>query len=203
MLGNNLALDVIVGTFPMQLEDSGDSAIAEYSDCSYDRISSVPLLFFFESFVVLRIQCICSFWNQRASNSLTSVRPALLNNIRTSGCLDDLRKANTSCLGVYLREKDSPKIVLTNSLTALAQPTDDDIDFFGDLLPDQMEATITTDGGGELSKSHEFTKICNLHGYEVNSTAADSSSQNGMVKLPHRTVKERMRCMMYSARLGT
>jgi hypothetical protein len=26
------------------------------------------------------------------------------------------------------------------------QPTDGDIDFFGDLLPDQVEATITTDG---------------------------------------------------------
>jgi hypothetical protein len=27
----------------------------------------------------------------------------------------------------------------------VVQPTDDDIDFFGDLLPDQVEATITTD----------------------------------------------------------
>jgi hypothetical protein len=85
----------------------------------------------------------------------------------------------------------------------VVQPTDDDIDFFGDLLPDQVEATITTDGGGELSKSHELKRVCNSHGYEVNSTAADSSSQNGMVERPHRTLKERMRCMMHSARLGT
>ena len=83
------------------------------------------------------------------------------------------------------------------------QPTDDDIDFFGDLLPDQVGATITTDGGGELSKSRELTKLCNSHGYEVNSTAADASSQNGIVERPHRTLKEQMRCMMYSARLGT
>jgi hypothetical protein len=46
-----------------------------------------------------------------------------------------------------------------------------------------------------------LTKVCNSHGYEVNSTAADSSSQNRMVERPHRTLKERMRCMMYSARL--
>jgi hypothetical protein len=85
----------------------------------------------------------------------------------------------------------------------VVQPTDDDIDFFGDLLPDQVEATITTDGGGELSKSHELKHVCNSHSYEVNSTAADSSSQNGMVERPHRTLKERMRCMMYSVRLGT
>jgi hypothetical protein len=85
----------------------------------------------------------------------------------------------------------------------VVQPTDDDIDFFGDLLPDQVEATITTDGRGELSKSHDLKRVCNSHGYEVNSTAADSSSQNGMVERPHRTLKEQMRCMMYSARLGT
>jgi hypothetical protein len=85
----------------------------------------------------------------------------------------------------------------------VVQPTDDDIDFFGDLLPDQVKATITTDGGGELSKSHDLKRVCNSHGYEVNSTAADSSSQNGIVEQPHQTLKERMRCMMYSARLGT
>jgi hypothetical protein len=85
----------------------------------------------------------------------------------------------------------------------VVQPTDDDINFFGDLLPDQVEATITMNGGGELSKSHDLKRICNSHGCEVNSTAADSSSQNGIVERPHRTLKERMRCMMYSARLGT
>jgi hypothetical protein len=83
------------------------------------------------------------------------------------------------------------------------KPTNDDIDFFGDLLPDHVEATITTDGGGELSKSHDMKKVCNSHGYEVQSTAADSSSQNGIVERPHRTLKERMRCMLYSSRLGT
>jgi hypothetical protein len=85
----------------------------------------------------------------------------------------------------------------------VVQPTDDDIDFFGDLLPDHVEATITIYGGGELSKSHDLKRVCNSHGYEVNSTAADSSSQNGIVERPHRTLKERMRCMMYSARPGT
>jgi hypothetical protein len=67
----------------------------------------------------------------------------------------------------------------------VVQPTDDNIIFFGDLLPDQAEATITTDGGGELSKSHELKRVCNSHSYEVNLTTADSSSQNGMVERPH------------------
>jgi hypothetical protein len=59
------------------------------------------------------------------------------------------------------------------------------------------------DGGGELSKSHDLKRVCDSHGYGVSSTAADSSSQNGIVERPHQTLKERMRCMMYSARLGT
>jgi hypothetical protein len=70
----------------------------------------------------------------------------------------------------------------------VVRSTDDDIDFFGDLLPDHVEATITTDGGGELSKSHDLKRVCNSHGYEINSTAADSSSQNGIVERPHRTL---------------
>ena len=72
-----------------------------------------------------------------------------------------------------------------------------------DLLPDQVNATITTDGGGELSGSFDVRQMANSHGYEVNTTASDASSQNGIVEQPHRTRKERMRCMLYSARLGT
>jgi hypothetical protein len=103
--GNNLALEVIMGTFPVLLDETGDSTITEYSDCSYDRTSSVAQPFFLVSFVVLRILCICSLWNRRASRSSTSVKPALLNSIQTLGCWNNKRNASTSCLGVYLSEK--------------------------------------------------------------------------------------------------
>ena len=33
--------------------------------------------------------------------------------------------------------------------------------------------------------------------------ASDASSQNGVVEQTHRTLKEKMRCMLYSSRLGT
>jgi hypothetical protein len=122
ILGNNLALEIMDGIVSEQLDETGDSAIAEYSDCSYDRVSSVAQPVFLVSFVVLRIRCICSLWNRRASRSLTSVRPALLNNIRTLGCLDDSRNANTSCAGVCCVVKYFPKIVSTNILTALHLP---------------------------------------------------------------------------------
>ena len=68
---------------------------------------------------------------------------------------------------------------------------------------DWYEATVTTDGGGELYKSDKFKKTCNQHGYEVHTTAADASFQNGIVERPHRTLKERMRCMLYASRLGS
>ena len=65
-----------------------------------------------------------------------------------------------------------------------------------------MDAYIQTDGGGELSHSHGFQKTVDHHGYDVTNTAADASHQNGIVERPHRTLKERIRCMLYAARLG-
>ena len=60
------------------------------------------------------------------------------------------------------------------------------------LMSNQVDAYITTDGGGELSKNHGFCRTANKHGYDVTSTATDASFQNGMVKHPHRTLKERI-----------
>ena len=91
-----------------------------------------------------------------------------------------------------------------NLLKYKIRKTDNDYftDLLPSLLPDQVNASITTDGGGELSGSHDLRRVANSNGYEINTTAADSSSSNGIVERPHRTLKERMRCMLYSARLG-
>ena len=69
-------------------------------------------------------------------------------------------------------------------------------------MPDQMDAYIQTDGGGELSHSHGFRKTVDHHGYNVTTTAADASHQNGIVEHPYRILKERIQCMLYAARLG-
>ena len=71
------------------------------------------------------------------------------------------------------------------------------------LMPDQVDAYITTDGGGELSKNNDFCRTANKYGYDVTSIATDASFQNGMVECRHRMLKERMRGMLYAARLGT
>ena len=77
-----------------------------------------------------------------------------------------------------------------------------DCNFINTLMPDQVDAYIQTDGGGELSHSHAFRTTVDHHGYDVTTTAADAPHQNGIVEQPHRTLKERIRCMLYAARLG-
>ena len=72
-----------------------------------------------------------------------------------------------------------------------------------DLLPDQVNAAITTNGRGELPGSFNVQRVANSHGYKMNTTAVDASLQNRIVEHPHHTLKERMRCMLYSVRLGT
>lgn len=53
------------------------------------------------------------------------------------------------------------------------------VDFFEeiiDLLLDQVNATITTDGKVEVSGSLDVQQVANSHGYEINATVADASS---------------------------
>ena len=47
-----------------------------------------------------------------------------------------------------------------------------------------------------------ITETIKSYGYHHEKTAADTSFQNGIVEQPHRTLKEKMRCMLYSSRLG-
>ena len=61
---------------------------------------------------------------------------------------------------------------------------------------------IRTDGGTEFMSS-SFERTVHQHGCGHETTDADASSQNGLVERPHRTLKERMRCLLYSVRLGT
>ena len=79
-----------------------------------------------------------------------------------------------------------------NKLKYSIQKTTDDPDFFSELLPDHVNPTITTDGGDELSKSFDFRRKANEDDYEVEATAAYSSSSNRIVERPHQTLKERI-----------
>ena len=76
--------------------------------------------------------------------------------------------------------------------------TDDDIE---QLRQHQLHHTIRTDNGTKLAGSTEFRETANNHGYLIETTGPDSSSQNGIAERPHRTLKDKTRCLLYSAGL--
>ena len=67
---------------------------------------------------------------------------------------------------------------------------------------DQIQYKIRTDNGTDLATSEEFRKTASKHNYIVEPTAPASSSQNGLAERPHKTLKDRVRCLLYSAGLG-
>jgi Reverse transcriptase (RNA-dependent DNA polymerase) len=62
---------------------------------------------------------------------------------------------------------------------------------------------VKTDNGGELAGSQAFKNTVANHRYIVETTAPEASSQNGKGERPHRTLKEKVRCLLYTAGLGT
>ena len=70
-----------------------------------------------------------------------------------------------------------------------------------DINPSNLYCSSRTDGGKEFM-AKPITETIVSYGYHHEKTAADTSFQNGIVERPHRTLKEKMRCMLYSSRLG-
>ena len=66
----------------------------------------------------------------------------------------------------------------------------------------ELSYTIRTDNGGELAGSTKFRDMIDQHGYTLETTAAGSSFQNAIAERPHRTLKEKVRCLLYTAGLG-
>jgi Reverse transcriptase (RNA-dependent DNA polymerase) len=64
------------------------------------------------------------------------------------------------------------------------------------------EKIIRTDGEGSLAESSEFRKLVAHHGYALQKTATDTSSQNGMAERPHQTLGTMTRCLLYSSGMG-
>ena len=60
---------------------------------------------------------------------------------------------------------------------------------------------IRTNNGGEFI-TDELRALADKHGYIMETTSPDKSSQNGLAERPHRTLKERVRCLLYTAGLG-
>jgi hypothetical protein len=73
---------------------------------------------------------------------------------------------------------------------------------FEDSGLDKPRFTVRTDNGGELAGSNDFCQTIANNGYLVEPTAPDASNQNGLAERPHKTLKERVRCLLYTAGLG-
>jgi hypothetical protein len=57
---------------------------------------------------------------------------------------------------------------------------------------EQPRFYVQTDNGNELAGSEAFQQAVDKHQYNLETTAPDSSGQNGIVKRPHQTLKERV-----------
>ena len=66
----------------------------------------------------------------------------------------------------------------------------------------QPRHVIRTDQGGELAGNADLCRMVNTHGYLMEPTAPDSSNSNGRAERMHRTLKEKVRCLLYTAGLG-
>jgi hypothetical protein len=67
---------------------------------------------------------------------------------------------------------------------------------------EQPRHYIRTDNGNKLAGSEAFRRVVDKHNYTLEVTAPDSSGQNGLAERPHRTLKERVHCLLYTAGLG-
>ena len=79
------------------------------------------------------------------------------------------------------------------------------IDFFKEFLSRYGSAngyrSVRFDQGGELGKNKKVTELWEAAGYEVETTAPDSSNEIGMVERPHRTIADAIRSMLFAAGL--
>ncbi len=64
-------------------------------------------------------------------------------------------------------------------------------------------ATITTDLGGELSKSFKFQNLVRNSSYILTPTGPYASTQNGLAEKPNQDLANIMRCLLYGAGLSS
>ena len=65
-----------------------------------------------------------------------------------------------------------------------------------------MIGIIRTDGEGSLAESVVFRNMLAAVGYNLEKTATDSSSQNGVAERPHQTLATMVRCLLYASSLS-
>ena len=107
----------------------------------------------------------------------------------------------TSANGVLTRSHQVRTMLATDHPTLTLQTTPTPHPLFHSSY-DQPKFAVRTDNGSELAGSELFRSTIHEHGYLVETTGTDASSMNGKAERPHRTIKERVRCLLWNAGLG-
>jgi dUTP pyrophosphatase len=90
---------------------------------------------------------------------------------------------------IFLSKSKSPPIETTRNLLQKFKS-------------DNPHRIVRTDQGGELARSHEFSKMIAECGFVLEQTGPDASAQNGIAERPNLTFANMMRCILYSSELG-
>ena len=118
-----------------------------------------------------------------------------------------VNKITTTPGGILSKSKSFDRLITeTHQLTKAEAELELNMDYGNAADEPTVDAplnTIRTDQGGELARSGDFQQTVLNHGYLLETTGPDASSQNGLAERPNRTLKERVRCLLYTAGLGT
>ena len=99
----------------------------------------------------------------------------------------------TRYIWVFLSESKHPPVATVDKfLTKFGIPQD---------KRDNLNLVVRTDQGGELSGNERFQNILSLHGYALETTAAGSSSQNGLAEQLNETIGNTLRAMLLGSGL--
>ena len=110
-----------------------------------------------------------------------------------------VKKISTSPQGILSKSKSFATLMTLKQYQLVEQPLDPVFDQTP--LP-SGQYTIRTDNGGELAKSQGIQETIFNHGYNLETTAPGTSNQNGLAERTNKTLKERVRCLLYTASLG-
>jgi hypothetical protein len=106
-------------------------------------------------------------------------------------------KITTSPDGMLARSNRFQQTCESNGFEVDTHETEVDFEY----VRGDKALSIRTDNGGEFI-TDEIREIADQHGYVMETISPDKSSQNGLAERPHRTLKERVRCLLYTAGLG-
>jgi transposase InsO family protein len=117
--------------------------------------------------------------------------------LQKNGISRKRNKITTSPDGMLARSNRFQQTCETNGFEI--DTHDAEIDF--EYIRGDVPLAIRTDNGGEFV-TEELREVADRHGYIMETTSPDKSSQNGLAERPHRTLKERVRCLLHTAGLG-